>query len=1319
MEMSRSEWVSGIEASGEGGLGEDLTGLLDPVAVALVKGVWSKFVTFDEVMAEMLFERLLVLAPDLAEHFGPALESAQAELIRLIDLSARALNPRTEAIVKEGYRAAPSAAGARSRTRVECAAFFIAHDVTRAHWESAREAFLWTIRKLPHLDEMEREDLGQGEDSALARFFTAAIVEPLAAQAAAEAAALCEAVASEMRVAAETMLGHSREAGTFFYEQLFRADPEVPRLFQTSDMDAQVHHLIASVAFLARAAAQPSLLRPELRNLAAVHLTHRIPTSAYPVLAAPFMATIERFGGVLSEAGRRGWEILLDRVERIVSEPMYLQEKRVAQARDFLDQIAAEQEWPRRKSDKRWSEILGGIRATGTYVQTGEEIEFGARIAWRNAAKCVGRVSWRNLVVRDRRHVTEPRAIFEECVEHLRAASNGGNIDAVLTIFAPSRPGERWGPRIWNGQLVRFAGYRQPDGTVIGDRANIALTAAIRRLGWTPPAAPGDFDALPLVVDVPGHDPELFEWDEADILRVPIRHPASPAFDALELQWCAVPAISNFRLEIGGVDYGCVPFNGWFMGTEIARDLFEPKRYARALPIAEALGLDTSSEATLWRDRAFLELNTAIIASFQAARVTLVDHQTATRQFAIHDLRERRAGRECPAQWSWIVPPTGGSTTPAWAQDMRDFHLTPALRRAADRWAIADEVLRPERERTVAREEAPLILFASETGTAETYARMAGRALGSLAPRVMSMEAAEAGALTPASRVLVICSTHRDGEVPGNGRALLGWLRAREPGALAQMRFAVLGIGNRIYPRFCAAAQAFDAAFAAAGAERLAALTLADEIAGQADTVKQWIEMVSILTGAAGAGGGGATPEIRPRVEIVPGLPSSPRPGTTATARANRELLRGKEAGRSTREVIFALDPGPDGAPVRYRPGDHLALMPCNAAEEVGRLCAHLGLPPGSWFRIAPGPDGRFGDFREPYPLDRLLGEDLDLALPASPEELLRAMRAMARAEKDAEVLDKWIGLLDLEGADPARRRHRDWMRGHFVTVADLLDNFPGCCPPLDVLVDILPRLRPRLYSIASSPLASPGEVRIMASSLRYATLSGGAREGVASRYIRQLAPGDRAVVAVKPAHRPLPEGFAGPLLLIGAGTGLSLLYAILEDRAARGLTGAPVRLFFGCRDESEFLMRDSLLAWREAGVLSGITVALSRGAAVKAYAQDALSAAGREVLDLLAAPEAHVVVCGDARMAAQVADALLQIQQRDGGLTYVAATRRLREMREGGRYIEDVWGVQLNRDLAMAEAEREAYDQGNGWLRRLTRKLGAVRQPSPAIRRY
>jgi len=1301
-------------------LDRDLRDLLPATSVAIVKGVWSKFVTFDTLMIELFFKKLLADAPALVDQFGPAVDTAPFEFLRLFDLSVRALDPRTEQMLKEGYREAPAARAARATTRRDCAAYFAAYDVTRAQWEAARAAFVWAIGKIPHLDDLEREDLAD-KAPVIAGFFTEAILEPMVAFAEEEAEAVSGPIIAGMREGSERMLARAQEAGTFFYKLMFETHPEVLQFFRTADMDAQGQHLIAAIAFLARAAGRPERLRTDLRSLAAVHQTHQIPLSAYPLLAGPLMRTIETFGGPLAPEVRRGWEVLFDRVVRIVAEPMAAQERLVDAAAEFFDLIASENHWTEARRDKRWSEVMTEIRATGTYTQSFEEIEFGARVAWRNAPKCIGRISWRNLVVRDRRHVTDPEAIFGECVEHLRAANNGGNIEIVMTVFRPTRPGERWGPRLWNSQLIRYAGYVQPDGSVIGDRANVALTEAIRRLGWRPPAVVSDFDVLPLVVDVPDQPPQVFDLPAEDVLRVPLTHPDAPAFDALGLEWIAVPAIANFRLEIGGIDYGCVPFNGWFMGTEIARNLFEENRYDRAEAIAAALGLDTASDATLWRDRAFLELNAAVIASFQAARVTLVDHQTASRQFIVHTMRETRAGRECPAQWSWVVPPLGGSTTQVWHQDTRDFHLRPAFAYAADPWVVNERPLAalPAR-RAKAKARAPLILFASETGTAETYARQAGRLLGALAPQVMAMDEALRRGLARETSVFVVTSTHRDGEVPTNGQALMDWLQAQEPGALDGLRFAVLGIGNRIYPNFCAAAHAFDAAFAAAGAERAVALTLADEIAGQADTVKQWIEMIATLTNAGDPAG--AKPS-RARVEITaPGRDRRGRTGANATLRLNAEMLASPGADRSTRHLRIELDPGEDGVPVPYTAGDHLAIVPTNGADQVARMCAHLGLQPGDWARIVRSPALRGDRFAEPFPVGRLLAEDLDLALPEAPEELLAALRAAAGDPDDIATLEKWLKLLDREKADPARQKHKDWLRASFASLPDLLDAFPQCCPPLDVLIDILPRMRPRMYSIASSPRVTPGSVRLMAGLLHFRGADGVLHGGVGSRYLAGLVPGDRLRVAVKPSHRQLPAGFDGPLLLVGAGTGLSQLFGVLEDRIARGIgsgPGRPVRLYFGCRDEGEFLMRDALLDWRRAGHLDAVTVALSRQAAVKVYVQDALDADAEAVLALLDTPGAHVMVCGDARMAHEVSDRILQILQRDAGLSYPEAIQRLRDLREAGRYLEDVWGVQLHREVMLAEVVREKYDQGSGWLNRLTRAFGARRAYSEAILRH
>jgi nitric-oxide synthase len=310
----------------------------------------------------------------------------------------------------------------------------------------------------------------------------------------------------------------------------------------------------------------------------------------------------------------------------------------------------------------RLTQVQKELAHTGTWWHTFEELAFGAQVAWRNNTRCIGRLHWKSLVVRDMRHLSNPMDIFEALIEHLRFATNGGKIRSTITVFAPQAP-DRPGIRIWNPQLIRYAGYCQPDGSIIGDPLHVGLTAFIQRSGWRGKGTP--FDILPLVIQMPGEPPRIFELPDDIVLEVPLSHPDYSWFADLGLKWHALPVISNMRLEIGGVSYTAAPFNGWYMGTEIgARNLGDSNRYNLLPVIAEKMGLDTRSDRSLWKDRALVELNVAVLSSFASHGVTMVDHHTASRQFMLHDELEGRAGRTVPAHWVWLVPPISGSTSP-------------------------------------------------------------------------------------------------------------------------------------------------------------------------------------------------------------------------------------------------------------------------------------------------------------------------------------------------------------------------------------------------------------------------------------------------------------------------------------------------------------------------------------------------------------------------------------------------------------------------------------------------------------------------------
>lgn len=113
--------------------------------------------------------------------------------------------------------------------------------------------------------------------------------------------------------------------------------------------------------------------------------------------------------------------------------------------------------------------------------------------------RCVGRLYWRGLQVRDRRHVTASGEVAAEAVSHLRAATNAGRIRSLITLFAPDAHGQP-GPRIISPQLISYAGHEADRGKVTGDPANVGITRLARDLGWPGGEPPGRFDVLPLLV---------------------------------------------------------------------------------------------------------------------------------------------------------------------------------------------------------------------------------------------------------------------------------------------------------------------------------------------------------------------------------------------------------------------------------------------------------------------------------------------------------------------------------------------------------------------------------------------------------------------------------------------------------------------------------------------------------------------------------------------------------------------------------------------------------------------------------------------------
>nr|XP_016801376.2 nitric oxide synthase, endothelial isoform X3 [Pan troglodytes] len=580
-------------------------------------------------------------------------------------------------------------------------------------------------------------------------------------------------------------------------------------------------------------------------------------------------------------------------------------EQLLSQARDFINQYYSSiKRSGSQAHEQRLQEVEAEVAATGTYQLRESELVFGAKQAWRNAPRCVGRIQWGKLQVFDARDCRSAQEMFTYICNHIKYATNRGNLRSAITVFPQRCPG-RGDFRIWNSQLVRYAGYRQQDGSVRGDPANVEITELCIQHGWTP--GNGRFDVLPLLLQAPDEPPELFLLPPELVLEVPLEHPTLEWFAALGLRWYALPAVSNMLLEIGGLEFPAAPFSGWYMSTEIGtRNLCDPHRYNILEDVAVCMDLDTRTTSSLWKDKAAVEINVAVLHSYQLAKVTIVDHHAATASFMKHLENEQKARGGCPADWAWIVPPISGSLTPVFHQEMVNYFLSPAFRYQPDPWkgsaakgtgitrkktfkevANAVKISASLMGTVMAKRVKATILYGSETGRAQSYAQQLGRLFRkAFDPRVLCMDEYDVVSLEHETLVLVVTSTFGNGDPPENGESFAAalmemsgpynssprpeqhksykirfnsiscsdplvssWRRKRKEssntdsaGALGTLRFCVFGLGSRAYPHFCAFARAVDTRLEELGGERLLQLGQGDELCGQEEAFRGWAQ---------------------------------------------------------------------------------------------------------------------------------------------------------------------------------------------------------------------------------------------------------------------------------------------------------------------------------------------------------------------------------------------------------------------------------------------------------------------------------------------
>jgi len=534
------------------------------------------------------------------------------------------------------------------------------------------------------------------------------------------------------------------------------------------------------------------------------------------------------------------------------------------------------------------------------------------------------------------------------------------------------------------------------------------------------------------------------------------------------------------------------------------------------------------------------------------------------------------------------------------------------------------------------------VLYASQTGTAESLARKLARAakgqgFDAVARDIGTLSLEE---LAKLGQALVIAATHGEGEPPDSAVAFTRALESAGGTPLAGLGFAVLALGDSNYVKFCGYGALVDQRLAELGATRLADRVDCDGDAS--GPCVAWRDRVLPL--AARHAGVEAAPVA---VASIAAEEPAEEPGTRAnpvTARLieNRLLTAGSD--KEVRHIAISLE----GSALSYEPGDSLGILADTPPEMVASVLSATGLDGAAKVDV----DGV-------RPLAEALARHLSIGRLTQPTLIKFAARA-----KDPEL----SAVLEPGRAEALA----EFLYGR--DLIDLLIRYPGVIDSPQTLVAMLPKLASRVYSIASSAKAHPGEVHLTVAAVRYQS-HGRARLGIGSTFLADRAAAAPFGVYVQRAHRfRLPKDGAAPIVMVGPGTGIAPFRAFLEERRASGAQGKSWLFFGDRRAATDYLYRDELDAFRADGTLTRLDTAFSRDQKDKIYVQHRMRESAAELWRWLK-DGAHFYVCGDAtHMAKDVDRALKSIVARQGRMSEAQAQLEVEQLIADGRYLRDVY---------------------------------------------
>ncbi|MEC1606155.1 bifunctional cytochrome P450/NADPH--P450 reductase CypB [Bacillus halotolerans] len=565
-----------------------------------------------------------------------------------------------------------------------------------------------------------------------------------------------------------------------------------------------------------------------------------------------------------------------------------------------------------------------------------------------------------------------------------------------------------------------------------------------------------------------------------------------------------------------------------------------------------------------------------------------------------------------------------------------------------------------------------LVLYGSNLGTAEGMAgelAAYGRRLGFTAETAPLDD--YIGKLPDQGAVVIVTASY-NGAPPDNAAGFVEWLGELEEGQLKGVSYAVFGCGNRSWAStYQRIPRLIDDMMASKGASRLTSIGEGDAADDFESHRESWENRFWKETMEAFHVNEITEKETKPSLSITFLSEATETPLAKAYGAFEGIVLENHELQtasslRSTRHIELEL---PDSK--TYKEGDHIGILPKNSQELVQRVLNRFDLQPQAVIKMNGSPHMAHLPLDRPIRVTELLSSYVELQDSASRLQLreLASYTVCPPHKKELELLVS------------SDEMYKEQVLTKRVTMLDLLEDYPACEMPFERFLELLPSLKPRYYSISSSPKVKANRVSMTVGVVKASAWSGrGEYKGVASNYLAGLRQGDTIACFIRTPQSgfQLPDDPETPLIMVGPGTGIAPFRGFIQARSVLKKEGSVLgeaHLYFGCRrPDHDDLYKEELDKAEKAGLVTVHRSYSRMEDEPKVYVQHLLKQDAHKLISLIE-KGAHVYICGDgAQMAPEVENTLRAAYAADKGASQEASAEWLKKLQDQKRYVKDVW---------------------------------------------